>query len=75
MDWNPVPKGRDFQVKTFIMKITVNGYNWDKDAVLATDKTEAAFVKRHMEDVNTYKDVPKEKKEADLRLVWKQCNA
>jgi hypothetical protein len=54
--------------------ITVNNLNWDKAGVLATDKTEAEFVKRHMDDPNTYKDVPKAKKEADLKLAWKQCN-
>lgn len=53
--------------------ILVEGNNWGVVPVLTIDKTEDAFVKRHMADKMTYKDLDEAKKIASLKLVWKLC--
>lgn len=59
------------QVKRKQTDIPVEGVNWNVNGVLKTDNDEASFVKRHMDDVGTYKDFNAEKKEKTLKLVWK----
>jgi hypothetical protein len=53
--------------------IIVEGVTWGVAPVISQDKTQADFVKRHIDDPGTYPALSKERKTKVLMLIWDEA--